>query len=145
MCENLVESSSIFFNIGGGKYTDRALELTEPPAVSLLVVNVDDVTGSNTQFVIHVGSVVVEGPTRANARRVPAWRNQGTATAAANARVVDLADVPLALVLIVAGNANGRGRGCSADTAAHKAAAAIKKITFGQFYSILCYTEHEAK
>ena len=57
----------------------------------------------------------------------------GTATAAANARVVDLADVPLALVLIVAGNANGRGRGCTADTAAHEAAAAIKKLHLVNF------------
>jgi len=69
---------SIFFDVGCRKYSDRSTKLAQPPAVFLLVVDVDDVTGSDAQLVVHVGGVVVQGPAGANAWSIPTGRSGRT-------------------------------------------------------------------
>ncbi len=64
-----VTGESIFFDVSGWKYADGAPKFAKPPPVVLLVVNVDDVSGSNAELIVHVGRVVVQGSTRSDARR----------------------------------------------------------------------------
>ena len=96
-------------------------------------MDVDNVTGSNAQLVVHVGCVVVQRPTCTDAwsvfvRQAAVVLQAAIVLTAAVAvvvcaRVVDLTDVTFAFVFVVAGDADGGGRGCATNTAAHKATA----------------------
>ena len=55
--------SSDGLHVGGGKDAGGVVALPHPPAVLLLVVDVDDVPVLDAQLVVHVGRVVIDCPT----------------------------------------------------------------------------------
>ena len=55
--------SSDGLHVGGGKDAGGVVALPHPPAVLLLVVDVDDVPELDAQLVVHVGRVVVNSST----------------------------------------------------------------------------------
>ena len=55
--------SSYSLHVRGGEYSGGVVTLPDPPAVLLLVVDVDDVPALDAQLVVHVGRVVIDCPT----------------------------------------------------------------------------------
>lgn len=57
-----------FLNISSWKDANGASEFTQPPAILLFVMNVDDVSDLDAQLVAHIGHVVVDGGASAQSR-----------------------------------------------------------------------------
>lgn len=58
-----------FLDVRRREDADRAAQLAQPPAVCLLVVNVDHVARLDAQLVVHVGRVAVQRPALADRGR----------------------------------------------------------------------------